>query len=177
MEQAKATARALHIQEIRPAAVYAGTLSRLTGYAAILCDHLDLAKGPIRTCLLDEVNYGVWGGLTSEQIQDLGLAADLKGWENEGIWPQKSGWEESEVEALIRVKTFLRRIQEQHPQEATLLAITSNGLIRLFLRFCGDEYQTALKAGKLKVKTGNYCVLEQADGKWRSAAWNQDPRA
>lgn len=175
MLQAKDMALFLKTQNINPAAVYAGSLTRLISHAAIICDQMELGKGPLRTSKLDELDYGLWAGLTSKEIRTLGLSDDLDQWETGAKWPVNSGWGESECGVISRIKSFLIELRKEYKPEDTVIAVTSNGLLRFFLRFCGEDFNRALESSQLKVKTGNYCILEYAEDKWHSAAWNKSP--
>jgi len=176
LQQAAALADWLTSQKLVPTRIFAGPLSRHLAFAGVLAHRLGVERGPIKAETLNELDYGLWSGRTDPQIEGLGLGADFKVWK-EGAWPQQSQWGESEALVLGRVKQFLTKLAEEGVgQDETVAAISSNGLIRFFLRFCGDQYRERLVSGGLKVATGAYCLLEGESYDWRCKEWDVRPK-
>jgi len=87
---------------------------------------------------LTEIDYGLWEGLTAEEIR-LKWPKEHADWE-QGKWPHAIfGTTEQWHRQLL--EKWLQAL----PQNQTVVAITSNGILRLF----HNE----------KVKTGHYCEL------------------
>lgn len=111
--------------------VYSGPLMRHkeTAYA--------LGKNVIIEPALNEIDYGLWEGLTAEEIG--------RRWPKEyAAWNQEGRWAEgifggSVEEHLQKLQNWLKNLN------GTVVGVTSGGVIRL------------LAPNQPKVKTGHYC--------------------
>jgi broad specificity phosphatase PhoE len=57
---------------------------------------------------------------------------------------------------------------------STILAITSNGILRFFPALLGID-ETVLLPRQLKVKTGHFCGFFYEKSQWKLNFWNADP--
>ncbi len=160
-QQALRLADALAAAALRPAAIHAGPLQRARGFAELIAQRLALPD-PVIDPRLDEIDYGAWGGLTSDQIAERFGQAALDGWNRDQRWPEGCGWQPSPAaigQALDSVLADLDR------RPGSVLAVTSNGVLRLLSRRLDGAPADA------KVGTGRVCLVEGG----RAVAWNQPP--
>jgi probable phosphoglycerate mutase len=175
LEQAEKLASVLKGQGLKPA-VYSGPLQRTFKYASIVSERLGLPKPKI-DLRLHELDYGGWTGLTAEQTEAKFGTAAVEAWEERSEWPPKSqgGWKGSEAQTLDEIKTLVADLEKKHGPDALVLAVTSNGRLRYFLKLIEGEFERRVRDRSFKVKTGAVCKLRESDGKWSVAYWNVDP--
>jgi probable phosphoglycerate mutase len=174
LEQAQAFASALIEKSINPVAIYCGPLQRTRTFAGIIASKLDISQEPIVDVRLDELNYGAWSGLADDKIKEK-FGSDLDNWEKHGKWPENSRWPESEKDVIHKVKSFVRELTIKYRSEDVVLAVTSNGKVRYFLKLIEHEFDNKLKTGTLKVGTGNACVVAHDGKQFEIVAWNINP--
>ncbi|MEM1453216.1 MAG: histidine phosphatase family protein [Planctomycetota bacterium] len=175
-EQARALAGALAEAGWSPTAALSGGLKRQT-------EHLDIATGgappPERHAALDEVDYGDWGGLTTDEIEARFGADEVRAWNERSLWPERAGWPESRNEVVARVRALAAEIASGRHGER-VLACSSNGLLRWFLDLVPGALDAALAGGTFKVGTGRVGRLTVEPGatpRWSVASWNLPPDA
>lgn len=177
--QAERLGSFLKHKAVVPKAVYSGELKRQREAADIIAA---LAGGErVISPAFDEIEYGPWEGRTSEEIQRQWSEEFLR-WNTEGVWPENVFGGSMELH-MQRLKTWISLIQAVYPPGATIVVVSSNGVLRLFQRLDSAAWQRLAKASKimeLKVKTGNYCELyidsEQAQAAVKNiACWNMKP--
>lgn len=169
--QAQTFAKVLLEKNIKPAAVYCGPLQRTRKFAEIIVSGLDLHEQPIVDERLNELNYGVWAGLDDEAIREK-VGLDFDGWEKYGKWPQNSKWPEVENEVVQQVRSFAKHLVEKYNPEDVVLAVSSSGKLRYFLKLIKNEFEDRIKSGNIKVGTGNACVIAYDRSKFELIAWN-----
>jgi probable phosphoglycerate mutase len=117
---------------------------------------------------LREIDYGAWEALSTEEIEALGGGAELAFWNKSAVWPKAPAWT-ALPEEILRVAG---QIMADAAQRGGLtLAVTSNGIMRFF----GMQIPEVARPSKLKVGTGNVCVLVHEGNVWRVAGWNVPP--
>jgi broad specificity phosphatase PhoE len=174
LEQAQCFVTALLEKNIKPAAVYCGPLQRTRKFAEIIVAQLDLLNSSIVDSRLDELSYGAWAGLGDDEIKNkFGMELDL--WEKHGRWPRDSKWPETEKGVVQQVRAFAKELAEKYNPEDVVIAVSSNGKIRYFLKLVENEFEDRLKSGNIKVGTGNVCVIAFDGGKFELVAWNINP--
>lgn len=154
--QAEKMCRYLQAKGIAPQAIFAGELKRQTESARRIGEALGLhwQHAPALT----EIDYGLWEGLTAEEIECK--------WPQEyAEWTQEAKWQSHIFQGTYenhwgRLQTWLDELKHRYPG-ATVLGVTSNGLLRFFR----NE----------KVKTGRFCDLELHAGRIKILSWNQFP--
>ncbi len=170
--QARAFAETLERAHWRPTAALSGGLKRQV-------EHLELATAgapaPGVHAALNEVDYGRWGGRTTDEIVAEHGDAAVSAWNERSEWPQDAGWPESLAEVRARVSSFADEVASgQHG--GRVLVCSSNGLLRWFLGLVPGALEEAIKGAAFKVKTGHVGRMEwHRPGGWRVASWNQPP--
>ena len=56
------------------------------------------------------------------------------------------------------------------------LLVSSNGILRFFLRLVPGAFEALAENKELKVATGNCCALRQEGGVWSLVFWNRLPQ-
>ncbi|MBX7144204.1 MAG: histidine phosphatase family protein [Oligoflexia bacterium] len=144
----------------RPSAIYAAPLKRTREFAKILGETAAPRLQITTDERLYELDYGAWGGLSSDEVRAHFGNALVDAWEKEGKWPEACKWGESEQAVLKRLTSFLVEL-EGHSYADPVVLVTSNGILRFFLKICAEaEYSRRLREGKLKVRTGAICILD-----------------
>lgn len=177
-EQARALHATLAAADWRPDTAVSGELVRQR-------EHLALATGgapePVVDPRLDEVDYGAWGGLTTEEIEARFGAESVAGWNERSQVPAGAGWPEGRDELVARAHDFARDVAAGRFGERVLVC-SSNGLIRWFLGLEEGALERALAERTFKVRTGHYGLLRhgvapggQGAPGWRIESWNQAP--
>jgi len=171
LEQAQAFAAAMVEKHINPVAVYCGPLQRTRKFAQIIVDRLGLSQSPIVDERLNELNYGAWAGLDDEAVRAK-FGAEFDDWEKYGKWPKNSKWPETEQEVDQQVSSFAQSLIKTYKTQDVVIAVSSNGKLRYFLKLIEHEFGNRLKSGSIKVGTGNACVIAYDGSKFKLVAWN-----
>lgn len=154
VKQAALMASYLQKEKICPEKIYAGNLLRQTQSAKIIGDRFQLPY--FAEAALTEIDYGVWEGLTADEIA-FRWPREYEGWMN-GDWPGEifnERWEDR----MAKLDRWFNELKKG--RERVVLAVTSNGLLRL-LR---NE----------KVKTGHFCWIDLSEDSHTIQKWNVDP--
>ena len=173
--QALPVVHTLKTMQLMPHVCYAGSLKRLTMFANEIMRVFNIKKiNPIIDKRLNEIDYGEWGGLTSQEIEKRFGKAALERWEKKAIWPLPSEghWGESEHAVMARIQTFLTELIHNHIDQVVLV-VTSNGCLRYFLEVMPIEKRNKIDTNKLKVATGHFCWMTYHDNRWSLNSWNQ----
>ena len=174
-EQARTLARALKQSGVELSAIYCGPLLRTLNYAKIVSEILPY-HGEINVDLrLQELDYGVWSGLATQQICEKFGAKELEEWEKNCRWPINAGWKGSEHLVRNEISSFSEDLFERYKKQDNILVISSNGRLRYFLNLIPGEFENHVKNGKTKVKTGNVCKFTYSNNKWNLNYWNVPP--
>jgi len=171
-EQAREAAEALRSAGLVPTSVTSGTLKRTRGFAGIvrdaLCPQVTAAQDP----RLDEIDYGAWAGLSSEEIAALpGGTAMAEAWQKEDVWPEGAGWRSTQAEILDALRSFLDDVLASAKDGETRLIVSSNGTLRFVPRLLG----IAEPGVSYQMKTGHLGLVRREQGRLRLACWNAKP--
>jgi len=169
--QAEQMAHFLKTQGIVPSAIYRGPLKRQAQTAQILGQHFQIADQIVPT--LNEIDYGPWEGLTSEEIRQK-WPQPYDSWTTRSVWPHSIFASPLPLEGI---KQWLAHLQKTHPSE-TILAVSSNGLIRFFYAFQKEKWDLLAQQSemeKIKVKTGHFCEVHLTANGIEIHSWNQNP--
>ena len=168
MAQAQALADAMKKANIVPTALLTGPLQRTRRTAEIVAQTLNLSADAIRIdTRLTEIDYGVWEGKSTEEIEALGGGAELAAWDKNAIFPTSPGWQPTEAQIIAHTQEIV-----SEAVSGTSLIVTSNGILRFFARLAVN----ATDYPDRKVATGRICVMEQDQaGGWHIRQWNQSP--
>jgi broad specificity phosphatase PhoE len=167
--QAYALAQCLQRAALQPDLIVCGSLQRTRRMAVIVADTLRLAP-PHSEDRLTELDYGAWSGLTTTEVKARFGSPEYEAWENRSIMPDNRGWQPESGQLQRDLTGWLATL----PRQGTVLAITSNGILRFVPRVMGIS-ETALEAARLKVKTGHFCSFSRQDDRWALDFWNADP--
>lgn len=166
--RAQAQALASHLQPQHPIAIYTGLLQRQKETAAILARALSC---PIHTeSALTEIDYGQWENLTAEEISRR-WPQEYHAWTTSGAWANQL-FGKTLPHHLAQIEQWLHRLPALHPPNATIIAISSNGLLRFF-HPQWRHFAATHQMETLKVKTGHYCELSLNPHSIHS--WNAKP--
>ena len=173
--QAKNLALYIKSNNIKLDAVYCGPLQRTKIYAETILNDLASALHPIIDQRLNEIDYGSWSGLTSVQVQENFGSKELERWEKYSAWPITGDWQGSEQTIITNVAAFSNDLVKKYSSDATILAVSSNGLLRYFLKLMPHEFDTRVKNQDFKIATGRICKLIYQNNLWRLDFWNISP--
>jgi probable phosphoglycerate mutase len=174
--QAKRVATGLSQVAYSPDVMCCSSLKRTKEFAEIIKKECRLTVSVVKDKRLNELDYGWWGGLTSEQIAARGSVVDLQQWNDRGVWPLSAGFSSSPSEIVSELRFFLNEIYERYGSKAEVLAVTSNGRLKFLLQFDTNALKIALDRESVKVKTG-HAVVAQYDGRHLTIeAWNVPPQ-
>jgi broad specificity phosphatase PhoE len=170
-EQAREAAAALARLDLVPSGVVAASLKRTRAFAEIVCAALGVAECRV-DARLDEIDYGAWEGLSSDEIAALpGGAAMQEAWRTQDVWPETAGWKTTRAEVEESLAGVLADLAAG-ALGARPLVVSSNGILRFAPRRLGVSAQ-----GSLLLKTGALGGLDRDGAGWTLRFWGLDPRA
>ncbi len=170
LEQAHEAAAALARLGSVPTTVTSGTLKRTRGFAEIVCRELGVAEHRIDS-RLDEIDYGTWEGLSSEEIAQLpGGAAAQEAWQKQDAWPEGAGWRTTQADILTALTGLLADLTAGSGGNRPLV-VSSNGILRFAPRVLA-----APTTGSLQLKTGALGCVERRDLAWAVRYWGLAPK-
>lgn len=166
----------LNKNNIYPTQIYSGFLKRQTNSAKILHDSFSNSVLHKPSYALNEIDYGDWEGLTTEDIQHKAPIA-FERWSTKAEWPLNT-FNGSLAEHLDALSTFIHNIYETHNDQENVIIISSNGIIRLFLYFSSmwEEITQNKLMQNYKVNTGHFCEVQLCSAqKINVLTWNNAP--
>jgi broad specificity phosphatase PhoE len=160
------------------AAIYCAPLLRTKQFAEIITNRLRLAgsKMPVPFIVderLTELDYGKWSGRSDAEIEEQFGKDCLTEWIDKSIWPEKCGWAGSPEFVETQVRSFVEELLSTYPEDCTVIAVSSNGRLRYFLKLVGFEFEKRVAEKSFKVATGRKCVIDFSQGKATVSAWNE----
>ncbi|MER9559175.1 histidine phosphatase family protein [Mesorhizobium sp. M0323] len=173
--QAQRLGNTLCQSDIRLGGLYCGPLRRTRQHAEIVAECIGGTPLPIVDSRLAEIDYGAWEGLSSQEIIAQFGREELETWERYSAWPRSPGWSPSEATLAHGVTTFVEHLARTQGEDSAALAVTSNGVLRYFLRLADDTLKVKMGGRSGKVATGNICILEVRKGNCQVHAWNIAP--
>lgn len=160
-EQAKNLCAFLTNHALIPDHIYSGPLKRHLETAQILSHYFDLPI--IETPALNEIDYEQWEGKTQEELKTYWPDA-YTAWCDQALWPKNIFNVKNDLythqQALIH---WLDKLCFNAEPPSTVVAITSNGLLKILLTLVPDlalELFETHRFNDYKVKTGGACILE-----------------
>lgn len=176
--QAQALGNALRIAGIDPHRVFAGPLRRTADFARIALAEARLTRPVIIDERLREIDYGPWEGRSDAELEAAGQGAALAGWRERSVWPAEAGWQPEEAQLQARILAFAEEAVEGLPEEDDVLVISSNGVLRYFLKLVPGAFEKAIAEGTAKLGTGRLSALTHHDEDgWAVVFWNREPEA
>lgn len=156
-------------------AVYTGPLQRMITTAQLA---LEAMHSPLHSQVdlrLNELDYGAWSGLTSQEVKDRFGVQDYENWERQSKWPTQAAWGESEGAVIDRIQSFVADLETRHAEHEQVCVVASNGCLRYFLTIVPGAFEQYVAQHQLKIATGHVCQLSYHRGQWTLDAWNQSP--
>jgi probable phosphoglycerate mutase len=174
-EQALALGRALAPSPARIKRVVSGPLLRTRDAAAIAVEGAGIAAPVEIDQRLREIDYGLWEAKSSEEIEALGGAAELDAWNKLGAWPSAPGWTPSPEAIASNVARLAADCAAAVGPDGAALLVTSNGILKFFLKLVPGAFEEMSAKGALKVATGHVCALRHGGNGWEIAFWDREP--
>jgi broad specificity phosphatase PhoE len=174
-EQAAALARALQLRRARISRIIAGPLRRTKEHAEIVSEALGGKAGVAIDARLKEIDYGLWEGKSSEEIAEIHGNVELEAWNKKGIWPDSADWSPPPELITKNVSGLTNEIASDLPSEEVALLVTSNGILKFFLKLVPGAFEQMSEEGALKVATGRCCLLRKRGGNWELLFWDREP--
>ncbi|PJD93876.1 MAG: phosphoglycerate mutase [Legionella sp.] len=156
-------------------AVYTGPLLRMQATAQCALQEMHMDMKSIIDERLNELDYGLWSGLTSQEVKQRFGDDDYERWERQSLWPEKGAWGESEPEVIDRIRSFSEELIRRHADQDQVLVVASNGCLRYFLKLVHGAFDQQVAKKQLKIGTGHLCQLSYNNAQWHLDFWNQDP--
>ncbi len=177
-QQARAFGEAMLRLKFRPDHILCASLKRTRAFAADVVQVLgDPAPQPVVDNRLDEIHYGRWAGLTSEEIgaASKDAAAQLEAWSAHDVWPTEAGWETTQAQLQAALAGFVQDlVSGAGTTGQRLLVVSSNGILRFLPRVLGAA---PADGPSLVMKTGHAGRITGHPGAFRMVFWNQPPEA
>ncbi|HVT63337.1 MAG TPA: histidine phosphatase family protein [Legionellaceae bacterium] len=157
-------------------AVYTGPLQRMQMTARIALNTLSYPIEIMTDTRLNELDYGLWSGLTSEEVRTRFGDDNYDRWERQSLWPKECAWGESEAEVSARIAAFAQDLVHCHAKDDHIVIVASNGCLRYFLKLIPHAFEQQIAKKQLKIGTGHLCQIEYHQDKWQLNYWNQAPQ-
>jgi probable phosphoglycerate mutase len=174
-EQAQALAAALQAVKPRIERVISGPLKRTCEHAEIVAHSLGLEVAVTIDERLREIDYGLWEGKSSEEIRALGGEPELRAWNERGEWPRSPQWAPPPETIEANAVGLACELAAALPGERAALLVTSNGILKFFLKLVPGAFEEMAARGALKAATGNCCALRHSQRGWQVAFWDCEP--
>ncbi len=172
--QAKLMGRAL--SKMPPlTAVFTGPLLRMRATAEWALQEMHAGIQSTVDVRLNELDYGLWSGLTSQEVRQRFGDEEYERWERQSLWPEQGGWGESEQAVVARITDFSEFLIQRYSANDHILVVASNGCLRYFLKLVNGMFEQQVAKKQLKIGTGHLCQLSYHDGQWHLDFWNQNP--
>jgi probable phosphoglycerate mutase len=154
--------------------IFSGPLQRARSFAEIARSHIGSGPSVQVDWRLQELDYGLWAGLSSAEIEARYGRAELDEWNKRGIWPTNANWPETEAVIAKHVAEFVDDLLRAKLN--TAVVVSSNGLLRYFLALIPGAFDSYVRSGTGKVRTGHISLLEINREHSRLIAWDKDPK-
>ncbi len=176
--QARRLGDALREAAVDPHRVFAGPLKRTADYARLALEQARLQRPVMLDERLREIDYGPWEGKSDAELEAMGAGSALAAWRERSVWPAEAGWRPSEASLEERALGFAADAVEGLPEEDTALVVSSNGVLRYFLKLVPGAFERALEEGTAKLGTGRTALFTHHDENgWDLVYWNREPDA
>ena len=124
---------------------------------------------------LREIDYGLWEAKSSEEIQAMGGGAELDAWNKAGEWPHAPGWTPAPEAIASNVAELAGECAAGLGEGDAVLLVTSNGIMKFFLKLVPGAFEDMAARGSLKVATGHCCALRHSPRGWEVLLWDSEP--
>jgi broad specificity phosphatase PhoE len=174
-EQALALGQALAPFAPRIKRVISGPLLRTREHAGIAMDVAGEKAAIEIDQRLREIDYGLWEAKSSEEIQAMGGGAELDAWNKAGQWPRSPGWTPAPDAIAANVAELAGECAAGLGEGDAALLVTSNGILKFFLKLVPGAFEDMAACGSLKVATGHCCALRHRPRGWEVLFWDREP--
>lgn len=169
-EQGRAVGQAFKQCGIVPSFIASGPLLRTRVFAERLKEESGFSGGVEIEPRLVEFDYGLWSGLSNEEIISLHGVEALTAWQERGERPSGTSFSPSTEVARADARTLLEDLTSR---QGVSVIVTSNGRLREFGALLAPS-QTIARA-PYKVRTGGSCVLALIGQSWEVLGWDLTP--
>jgi broad specificity phosphatase PhoE len=173
LAQAERFGNALNKNEGKIAAIYCAPLLRTKRFAEIIAEKSRKVVPFIVDERLTELDYGRWSGRSDAEIEEIFGKDCLSDWIDRSVWPEHCGWAGNPKFIEEQVRSFVEEILAKYPADSTVVAVSSNGRLRYFLKLVGFEFERRVAEKSFKVATGRMCVINFDHDKASVSAWNE----
>ncbi len=173
--QAKCCGQALKKAGIELDGIYCAPLKRTREYAEIIVSEIGMNIEPIIDERLREIDYGNWAGKSNDEIIELYGRQEVEEWQKYSKWPMSGNWLPGEKKIASAIKSLAMKIVENHKENDNVMVVSSNGILRYFLKLVPGEFDRRVNEQTLKVKTGNLCVISYSGSAFLVDFWNRNP--
>ncbi len=174
-EQAAALGHGLARLKPHVERIVCGPLKRTHEHAAIAAERFGFVAAAHVDERLREIDYGAWEAKSTEEIQALGGEAELAAWNEKGEWPKAPGWTPSPEVIAANVAQLAGECAAAFDPAGAVLLVTSNGILKFFLKLVPGAFEDMAARGALKVATGRCCALRHSEHGWEVVFWDRDP--
>ncbi|MGO8953906.1 MAG: histidine phosphatase family protein [Rhodomicrobium sp.] len=174
-EQAATLAAALQPVKPRIKRVICGPLQRTREHAGIAAGALGVEMPIEADGRLREIDYGLWEAKSTEEIHGFGGEVELKAWNERGEWPRAPGWTPPAETIAANVAQLAGECAATLGENDAALLVTSNGILKFFLKLVPGAFEDMAARGALKVATGHACALRHSERGWEVVFWDREP--
>jgi len=174
-EQAQALGQALMPFAPQIKRVISGPLLRTREHAGIATDKAGLKASIEIDQRLREIDYGGWEAKSSEEIQAMGGGDELDAWNKTGEWPHSPGWAPPAETIAANAAELAGECAAALGEGDAALLVTSNGILKFFLKLVPGAFEDMAARGALKVATGHCCALRHSARGWEVVFWDREP--
>lgn len=173
IEQAKALGEALRRCRVAPVRVLTGPLERTREFARLALATMGSAVVPRIDPRLDEIDYGLWSGLTNGEVIERFGSRELEQWNAMSIWPRNAEWGGSEASVQGELHSLIRELVASG--DSPVLLVSSNGRLRYVLTLIERELERRVREQTFKIKTGHLACLHWDGERFSLPFWDVAP--
>ena len=172
LQQSRQVGLALREAGMLPDRIIAGPLKR-TRIGAELAGEACGYSGEIETDeRLREIDYGVWGGKSDEEIAAQWGEDAITQWRERSIPPRGAGWRPDPTVLAANARAVFETASRDRGADIVVLIMTSNGVLRYFHSLLAGPNAPETEA---KVKTGHMGAAHIDASGFKLLFWNQRP--
>lgn len=172
-DQARALGAALRDAGFKLDRILSGPLIRTKRFAEIAAEEAGSAAAIKIDPRLRELDFGLWSGLTDDEVAARFGQSALDDWRQRGQRPSDAGW--APEEAAIRAD--LTALAAGCAEPSAVLCVTSNGVLRYAMELDPAGFASRGQNGGFRVKTGRLCAFKRTPLGLKIAAWDENPSA
>lgn len=172
--QSRRIGEAFNAAGIIPDRIICGPLKRTAHGAALAAEACGFSGAIEIDERLKEIDYGLWGGRSDEEIAAKWGEDAITAWRDRSIVPEGAGWMPSPEAIALNAKTVCEAVIAKAAPDETVLVISSNGILRYFHALIAGAGANPEDA---KVKTGRWGVAYASKGHFELTCWNALPHA